>query len=86
MRAVALGTEAGEVVLAELPVWISNIQSSGTNMTIQWQGGTGPFQLQSIRDVTSSNWEDTGPPVTGSTVSVPIDVSATFYRVRDLGQ
>ena len=83
-RAVALGTQEGEVVLAELPVWISSIQSAGTNLTIQWEGGTGPFQLQSIRDFTSSLWEDIGPPVTGSTISVPASASAAFYRIRDL--
>jgi WD40 repeat protein len=86
MRAVALGTEAGDVVLAELPLWVSHIQHAGANLTIQWQGGTGPFQLQSNREVGSQTWEDIGPPVTGSTVSAPVSASSAFYRVRDLSR
>jgi len=86
MRAVALGTEAGEVILAELPLWISNSQRAGTDLTIQWQGGSGPFQLQSIPEVGSQTWEDIGPPVTGGTVSAPISASSAFYRVRDLSR
>jgi hypothetical protein len=85
MRAVALGTETGDVVLAELPIWISNIQRAGANLTIQWQGGSGPFQLQRTSAVGSQTWEDIGPPVTGSTVSTPISASSAIYRIRDLG-
>jgi hypothetical protein len=84
MRALGLGTEAGEVILAKLPLWISNIERAGNNLTIQWQGGTGPFQLQGIREITSSTWEDIGPPLMGSTVSLPIDAASAIYRVRDL--
>jgi hypothetical protein len=62
----------------------SNIERAGNNLTIQWQGGTGPFQLQGIREITSSTWEDIGPPLMGSTVSLPIDAASAIYRVRDL--
>jgi len=83
MRAVALGTEEGEVILAELPLWISNIERAATDltMTLQWQGGSGPFQLQSLRETASQTWEDIGPPVTGSTAATAINASSAIYRL-----
>jgi WD40 repeat protein len=84
MNALAISTESGAVVLAELPVWISTAQASGTNLSIAWQGGTGPFQLQQTPDASDRNWNDVGMPIATNSVTTPIAGGTALFRIRDL--
>jgi len=48
MRLLAAGTLSGEVLLFDLPTWISGIQHNGSQVDIQWQGGSGNYQVQRL--------------------------------------
>jgi WD40 repeat protein len=81
MRTLAAGTFTGEVLLFELPIWISGIQTNGDQVNLQWQGGSGNYQLQKLTG--SNTWEDLGGPLTGNAASVSIDSSSAILRVRN---
>jgi len=83
MRTLAAGTFTGEVLLFELPIWISGIQRNGDQVNLQWQGGSGHYQVQKL--TASNTWQDLGTPVTGNAASVSIDSSSAILRVRNAG-
>ena len=82
MRTVAAGTESGEVLLFELPIWISGIQGTGNQASIQWQGGSGNYQLQKF--VASSTWQDIEGPLTNNAASANMNSPTAILRVRDV--
>jgi WD40 repeat protein len=82
MRTVAAGALSGEVLLLELPIWISGIQRNGNQVNLQWQGGSGNYQLQKLRP--PDTWENVGDPVTSNAASVSIDSSSALLRIRNV--
>jgi len=58
MRPLAAGTLSGEVLLFDLPTWISGIQHNGSEVDIQWQGGSGNYQVQRL--TAADTWQDLG--------------------------
>jgi hypothetical protein len=83
LRTVVVGTYLGEVLLLELPIWISGIQHDGTQVSLQWQGGSGNYQLQ--QRALADTWKDIGSPVTDNAISVMMDSPSAFLRVRNAG-
>jgi len=83
MRTVAAGTESGEVLLLELPIWISGIQRDGNQVNLQWQGGNGNYQVE--KRTLPGVWQDVGGVVTSNAASVNIDSSSALLRVRNVG-
>jgi hypothetical protein len=60
---------------------ITDVAVSGSTVTVSWEGGQPPYQLQRRNNVTGGNWEDVGSP-TGSTQSTDTLGDGTmFYRV-----
>jgi hypothetical protein len=82
MRTMAAGSYSGEVLLFELPIWISAIQRNGNQLNLQWQGGSGNYQLQKLTP--PGTWQDLGGPVTNQAVSLDIDSSMALLRVRNV--
>jgi hypothetical protein len=54
---------------------------SGTDVIIEWVGGTPPFQVQFKDSLTNLVWTDSGPPTTDRTANIPIQPGAGFIRV-----
>lgn len=51
------------------------------NITLQWQGGSGPYLVESSGDL--SFWSDQGEPAAGLSRTLPALNAGNFYRIRD---
>jgi hypothetical protein len=83
LRTVVLGTHLGEVLLVELPVWIFGVQQSGAQISLQWQGGSGNYQVE--QRTPADTWKDVGSPVTDTAIAITMDLPGAFFRVRNAG-
>lgn len=63
-------------------VQISEITRESEAVTLKWQGGKGPYLVETSHDLT--NWSDQGELVTGSTRTIPAFANRSFHRVTDL--
>ena len=77
------GRSDGAVVLAYMPLWLSDIAYQEFALTLRWQGGSGRYQLQGCSNLTSAQWQDLGPPATHTSVTHSC-LSPIFYRVQSL--
>jgi WD40 repeat protein len=79
----AYGTGIGAVVLARMPVVITETQRVGGATIVCWQGGTGRYQLQMRTNLSAGAWQDLGSATTNlcATNVVPTNV---FFRVQSL--
>jgi hypothetical protein len=60
---------------------IIGILQSGSNVVLNWAFGTPPFQVQSTTNLSNPVWSNVGSTTTNSSVSVPIQSGAQFFRV-----
>jgi hypothetical protein len=60
---------------------ITSVVRSGTDVSIDWVGGTPPFQVQFKDNLNTVQWTDSGAPTTARTANVPIQPGAGFIRV-----
>lgn len=58
-----------------------NIQRAGTNVLLQWAGGTPPFQLESTWRLPATQWLSSGIFTTNAAL-VPRTSNELFFRVR----
>lgn len=61
---------------------ITDVRRDGTNLTLLWRGGIGPYQVQTCPDPGTGTWSDAGLPTEATTATVPITDLCGFYRVR----
>jgi hypothetical protein len=52
----------------------------GTNLTVEWTGGTPPYQVQTRDSFSRGDWTNFGPVITGNSVSIPMNRTG-FVRV-----
>jgi hypothetical protein len=64
-----------------LAPFITTIVQSGSNVVLNWDYGTPPFQLQIKTNLTDAVWSNIGSTTTNSTASIPIQPGARFFRV-----
>jgi len=62
-------------------VRITNTAIEGTELIIDWRGGTGPYQVQRSSNLTDGSWGDFGTPTETTTATVPITGLTGFFRV-----
>lgn len=74
---------AGTVVLARMPLWISDVTRNGNEVILQWRGGSGRYQLQGRNSLSAGQWGNIGNPTT-NTVFSHVCLSPMFYRVQSL--
>jgi len=82
-RYFAYGTFDGSVVLAYMPLWIESIAFNNGEVTLNWQGGSGRYQVQARNELNNGSWQNLGP-VTTNTVFTHVCLSPMFYRVESL--
>jgi WD40 repeat protein len=80
----AYGHEDGTVVLARMPVLITEFTRASGQTILRWQGGTGHYQLQQCTNFGSGNWENIGSSTTATTATNPPAGNQVFYRVQSL--
>ena len=80
---LAYGRNDFAVVLAHLPVVIDSITRTGNETVLNWQGGSGLYQLQSNTSFTTNGWQNLGAPTT-NTVATNVSSASQFFRVQSL--
>jgi hypothetical protein len=55
------------------------ITRNGANLTLDWVGATGPYQVQASANLT--DWTNVGDPIAGTSMTVPLGATPLFYRV-----
>jgi hypothetical protein len=61
---------------------ITSITRNGTQLTLQWSGGSAPFTVQQRASLTAGSWTDVATGVTGTTATVNMVGDRSFFRVR----
>jgi hypothetical protein len=83
-RFFAYGRGDGAVVLARMPVVITNVVRTNAQTALEWQGGSGPYQVQQTSNVATGLWEQVGGPTTNTNATVPTTNPTAFFRIRSL--
>ena len=82
-RFFAYGRQDGTVVLARMPLWITDVIRNDGQLITHWQGGSGLYQLQSRPSLTSGEWQNVGTPTTATSATNTV-AGTVFYRVQSL--
>lgn len=80
---LAYGRGNGMLVLARMPLWISEASRIGNEVTLQWQGGSGRYQVQARTNLAVGQWENLGPATTNRIATVACS-NLMFFRVQSL--
>ena len=83
-RYFAYGRADGVVVLARMPLLINSVSQTPSQTILQWQGGSGLYQVQQRTNLTTSAWQNVGQPTTGTSATNSIQGGNIFYRVQSL--
>jgi hypothetical protein len=81
---VATGTTPFGIALYTAPiagVQITGIDVTGLVVTVTWEGGTGPFQLQRRGSLTTGQWEDVGAPTASREATDTVSSAQMFYQI-----
>jgi hypothetical protein len=60
---------------------INNINLTGSTITVTWEGGQPPYQLQRRSSVTQGTWENVGAPTSSTQATDEVSGNMMFYRV-----
>ena len=80
----AYGRADGSVVLARVPTMVTKAEKRANEFNLEWQGGSGLYQVQQTTGVTVAVWSNLGGPTTGTNISVPATNPAAFFRIQSL--
>ena len=69
------------VVITVMDTIQINIQRSGTNVVVGWQGGAAPFQLETTSTLPATQWVSAGTYITNSATAAR-NSDAKFFRVH----
>jgi WD40 repeat protein len=83
-RYFAYGRDDWGVALAWMPLVVNEPGTTTNQTTLNWQGGSGRYQVQQSKNVTSGPWQDLGAPTTNASLSVTPADPIVFYRVLGL--
>lgn len=61
---------------------ITSIARNGTNLVIEWNRGTPPFQIQFTPTLSTPAWSNVGNTTTDRTATVPLQGDMGFFRVQ----
>jgi hypothetical protein len=64
------------------PMRIDSITATGSNLTLSWSGGVGPYLVQKKPSLSETNWLSV-VTTTNQTVIVTKDGAAEFFRISD---
>jgi hypothetical protein len=74
------GPKARGVMVPPTPVQLS-ISLQSTNVLLTWSGGDTPYQVQKTDAPGSAPWQNIGSPTSGTSLLLPVDADARFYRI-----
>lgn len=64
-------------------IQLAEITRNGSNLTLKWTGGVGPFVLQGKATIGESTWRTIAASATQE-ITVPLDDRATFLRIEEM--
>jgi hypothetical protein len=70
-----------DIAVSVSPLQVSSISRNGTNVVVNWTGGSPPFQVQTKNDLQTPAWSNSGAPTTARTANIPIQSGSVFIRV-----
>lgn len=70
------------VMVTAAPALVSAIATQGTNLSLTWSGGVGPYQVQTTTNLGSSSWQNFGPSANYFNLTIAPTNGALFYRVQ----
>lgn len=70
------------VPLVSTDVVVTGFAVENSTVTISWEGGLPPYQLQRRASLTEGSWEDVGTATTATQATDTVTGAAMFYRVR----
>ena len=76
----AYGRGDGVVVFAHVPLWVDSITQANGKAVLNWQGGSGLYQVQARREMDKRDWHNLGAPTRRTTFTHALS-SQFFYRV-----
>ncbi|PYJ83587.1 MAG: hypothetical protein DME22_15435 [Verrucomicrobia bacterium] len=68
-----------------VPFKIDTLFHAGNQISFHWQGGVGPYQIQTRADLSSGAWQDLGVVNSGREATALATEGTAFYRITDLG-
>lgn len=68
-------------LLVTAPPILPQISEQSGNLTLNWSGGAGPYQLQMTTNLSNSVWQNVGSPVSTNSVIITPSNGAAFYRI-----
>ena len=80
----AYGRQDGKVLVARVPVFITDAKLTTLGFILEWSGGSGQYQLQQRTNLTTGTWEKVGLPTTATVVTNKVSGASLFYRVQSL--
>ena len=72
------------VVLARMPLLITNAGVRTNAFQLEWQGGTGTYHVEQRTNLSAGPWELLAGPVTNTNLTVPMTNSSSFFRVQSV--
>ncbi len=82
-RYFVYGTLNGVVTLAYMPLMLDTITRQGNETVLQWQGGSGLYQVQTNASFATNGWQNLGPATT-NTIATNVSTATRFFRVQSL--
>jgi hypothetical protein len=73
---------AAYVPVVSTPARISGIKVQNSTVTITWQGGTPPYQLQRRGSLTQGSWLDVGTTTSTTQATDTVTGQAMFYTIK----
>jgi WD40 repeat protein len=80
----AYGREDGIVAIARMPTLLAKPEKRANQLDLEWQGGSGLYQVQQTTSVTSAVWANVGSPTAATNLAVPMTNPTAFFRVQSL--
>jgi len=78
------GRQDGKVIVARIPLFVTEARRSATQFVLQWTGGSGLYQLQQRTNLSVGSWENEGGPTTALGFTNDLLLGSVFYRVQSL--
>ncbi|MBM3847258.1 MAG: hypothetical protein FJ405_13370, partial [Verrucomicrobia bacterium] len=67
---------------SQAAVTVTSVRPQGGRVLIEWQGGSGPYLVETSRDL--STWSDLDTPTSARRLEVATSTKVSFFRITDL--
>jgi hypothetical protein len=63
------------------PVILSTFSFQAGQLTLNWAGGTGPFQVQMATNLVNPDWQNIGDTINTNSLTITPSNTAAFFRI-----